>query len=79
MSEDNVAQRQQHEDLARYGLHYSQIAIGYLVAFQQHDAVKTSVLPKIWVFTAKASGKVAFLGVQIRYFVYLYLFVGQYL
>jgi hypothetical protein len=39
MSEDNVAQGQQHEDSVRYGLHYSQIAIGYFVAFQQHDAV----------------------------------------
>jgi hypothetical protein len=35
--------------------------------------LKTSVLPKIWDFTAKASGKVTFLGVQFRYFVFLVL------
>jgi hypothetical protein len=40
MSEANVAQRQQHEDSVRYGLHYSQIAIVYFVASQQHNAVR---------------------------------------
>jgi hypothetical protein len=31
--------------------------------------VKTSVLPKMWFITDKTSGKVTFLGVQVRHFV----------